>query len=1002
MVPKQTCTCGFEIYAHNLDTHVAGRRHREALAALQGSTPEASSGDLTRCDVCYLDFPTRTEFDRHQRSEGHRHALARAADQHANPTIPYTRVTGTPAAPGYIQCDICHKDIHVDVWVAHTTRHTSHQERAAVDAAREEAEKDKNGVSVSYKRGIDFGIIDPVEALRPELYRTADVKVTRTDESPAHINLFSVRLASSERGDHYGAKFSAAVLRSQRTVKLGSPRTVSVTFHPSYEGQYEDTLELTFHRVMPGSRTAQQFVITRQIRAIVGSPEDHEQLGPKAPYVRARPKAAYHKPRRIITVMRPPTWSRTKWKVRLPAYDPPEDLISAAFGRHPKAAVLQYVPGLSFETYTQFFQALLWIEEEQQRLNLAMYAMEGVDIIQRYPEYEVAVRGLGEGRPSVIVGDIIHVKHSRDATDTWYEGCIHKITGTSVRLRFNEKFTALRGAKVDVRFVLNRLPDRRMHQAISSPVSLPRLLFPRIQDVHNLHPPTDYDVHRITLIDRTLSNNKEQLETIAAIVNRPPGSVPFVVYGPPGTGKTVTIVEAIRQILAANPEARILACAPSNSAADLIALRLAHRPLSPRELFRMNSYARPYKSLAENASILTDFSLYNDNKVFAIPPLEKLITYRVIVSTCISAGIPHGLGIERGHFTHVFLDEAGQATEPMSMVLIKTLADEATNVVLAGDVRQLNPIVHSPLARDFGLKQSYLQRLMDMPIYDEKTGKGRTITKLVNHFRSHPDLLDFPNRHFYGGELVPCADPAVTHSLLKYDRLPAKNFPIIFHGVVGRDQREAESPSFFNVDEVTIVKGYLTSLLEDRKMRITPNDIGVIAPYHAQCQKILSILPPKLKGVKVGSVEEFQGQERRVIIITTVRSSTDYIAYDMRHTLGFVADAKRFNVAITRARSLLIVVGNPRTLGLDPMWREWLNFVHQKGGCRGKELDWDPTDPVNEDAYDAETRTKAEAEAHEMIQRMRAQYLHNYEPPEEEDEEESERDPREFPGREVD
>lgn len=194
----------------------------------------------------------------------------------------------------------------------------------------------------------------------------------------------------------------------------------------------------------------------------------------------------------------------------------------------------------------------------------------------------------------------------------------------------------------------------------------------------------------------------------------------------PGTGKTVTIVEAIRQILIANPDAKILACAPSNSAADLIALRLAHNPLSTNELFRLNSYARPYKSLAEGASTLTDFSLYNDNEVFAIPPLEKLQTYRVIVATCISAGIPHGIGIERGHFSHIFLDEAGQATEPMSMVTMKALVDTSTNVVLAGDSRQLNPIVHSPIARDLGLKRSYLQRLMDLPIYDEETGKGKT------------------------------------------------------------------------------------------------------------------------------------------------------------------------------------------------------------------------------------------------------------------------------------
>ncbi len=232
---------------------------------------------------------------------------------------------------------------------------------------------------------------------------------------------------------------------------------------------------------------------------------------------------------------------------------------------------------------------------------------------------------------------------------------------------------------------------------------------------------------------------------------------------------------------------------------------------------------------------LRDYSLYNDNDVFAIPPLERLLNFRVIVTTCISAGIPHGIGVRRGHFTHIFIDEAGQATEPMSMVPIKTIADDFTNVVLAGDMKQLNPIVYSPLARDLGLKRSYMERLMNLPLYDETTGKGLTygshdfpvmmylhfdrVVKLVKHFRSHPDILRFPNQQFYNDELQPCADGAITHSLLKYERLPNKKFPLIFHGIVGKDTREASSPSFFNVDEVTVVKDYALSLLEDRKLR---------------------------------------------------------------------------------------------------------------------------------------------------------------------------------------
>ncbi|KIP01837.1 hypothetical protein PHLGIDRAFT_112706 [Phlebiopsis gigantea 11061_1 CR5-6] len=968
----QRCGCGIVVRNLNYQAHVNGRRHRDAL------------------------------YDRHQRTAAHRDAVAQAA---APSTAPTTGVTGTPAAPGYLNCNVCRHDVHVDVWLAHTTRHTSHQQRATFSAALAEAEKDKHGVSVSYKGGIDFGIIDPSEArLHPDIPRSADVKVIKTD-AEGQVVLHAIRLTSSPRGDHYGVKFSAALLGPGKGIRQATSRTVTVTFHPSYEGQHEDTVELTFRRLAPGTSTGQQFVITRSICAIVGSQEDHEHLRPIAPYVRVVPRGAAHaRPGKLVRVVRPSTWSRPKWKVALPEYKIPHDISVAAFGPRAKFAIREFLPALGLNSYPTFFQVLLWVEEKQMEYDLALYNMENVAIAPQHPGYEIEVPGLGEGRPSVIVGDIIEVHHSRDATGTWYEGCVHQITGRTVRLRFNPKFSAYRGGKVDVRFTLNRLPDRRMHQAVASDFNPSRLLFPTEADCVSLIVPTAVQIRDLVLVDRTLMDNPEQLQAIIAIASRPPGSVPFVMFGPPGTGKTVTLVEAIRQILKDNPDAKILACAPSNSAADLIAKRLTSQ-LSPRELFRLNSFARPYKTFMQQSAALEPYTLYNDNDVFAIPPLKTLRSYRVVVATCISAGIPHALGFERGHFSHIFLDEAGQATEPMSMVVIKTLADECTNVVLAGDHRQLNPIVRSPLARDLGLKLSYLERLMNMPIYDEHTGKGRTVMKLVKNFRSHPDILEYPNRIFYSGELQAHGDPVITHSLLAYDSLPRKGFPVVFHGVVGRDQREASSPSFFNIDEVSLVKHYALDILENRKLRITPNDIGIIAPYHAQCLKILKALPERAKGIKVGSVEEFQGQERRVIIISTVRSSTDFLAYDMRHTLGFVADPKRFNVAITRAQSLLIVVGNPQTLALDPMWRGWLNFVREKGGCCGRELDWDAAEAITAaGGYDVERRVRAEADAQEMIERIRAQYLPNLAPFVEdggESEEGSDADPREWPGREA-
>lgn len=194
---------------------------------------------------------------------------------------------------------------------------------------------------------------------------------------------------------------------------------------------------------------------------------------------------------------------------------------------------------------------------------------------------------------------------------------------------------------------------------------------------------------------------------------------------------------------------------------------------------------------------------------------------------------------------------------------------------------------------------------------------------------------------------------------------------------------------------------------------IADHMIGVISPYNAQCQKIRMALKPQHASVKVGSVEEFQGQvcrsqsswvasnlhdqpsqERRVIIISTVRSSIKYVEFDLRHTLGFVSNPRRFNVAMTRAQALLIVIGDPDVLGLDPLWRCFLNYVHKSGGWKGRRISWDPNEPVDrtppragprrgkelesaETGYDAAVRKQAQTEMEELIARTKGLILNN-------------------------
>lgn len=188
----------------------------------------------------------------------------------------------------------------------------------------------------------------------------------------------------------------------------------------------------------------------------------------------------------------------------------------------------------------------------------------------------------------------------------------------------------------------------------------------------------------------------------------------------------MTVVEAIRQLLRRDPTIRILACAPSNSAADLLAERLMD--LGHEKIFRYYAVSRPRNAVPDQ---LIPFTYINDSGYFAVPDLSTLKNYRVIISTCGSSSFAYGVGLPPGHFNHIFVDEAGQATEAEIMTAVRPMANATTNVVLSGDPKQLGPIIRSSAARDLGLGVSYLERLMEREAYTRPTARGIAYVDIV-------------------------------------------------------------------------------------------------------------------------------------------------------------------------------------------------------------------------------------------------------------------------------
>lgn len=430
------------------------------------------------------------------------------------------------------------------------------------------------------------------------------------------------------------------------------------------------------------------------------------------------------------------------------------------------------------------------------------------------------------------------------------------------------------------------------------------------------------------------------------------------IHGPPGTGKTTTLVQAIRQTI--REERQVLVCAPSNAAVDLLvdklselgleALRIGHparvteQSLSKTLDYRISThpsykelrnirkrmeqvrtmafkYKRKYgyhekeqrRLLMQEAKILKsdadllEFYIVND----------LLQTMQAICCTLVGSSHP----VLRGKkFQTAFIDEAGQALEPACWIPLL----RSERVVFAGDHQQLPPTIKSVDAARRGLSRTLFEK--GMSLHPEQ------VWMLQVQYRMNQKIMEFPSGYFYEGKLI-------AHESVRSQLLRPHHMPMEFIDTAGCGYEEKQDPetlSRLNAEEAELVIAQVEQLAGDIGVSAWPEEqigMGIITPYSAQVDQLRklaeasTILEPLQKFISINTVDAFQGQERDVIVISFVRSN-------QQGEVGFLADIRRTNVAMTRARKKLIMIGDSATLSAHPFYLGLLEYVQREGFYR--------------------------------------------------------------------
>ena len=418
----------------------------------------------------------------------------------------------------------------------------------------------------------------------------------------------------------------------------------------------------------------------------------------------------------------------------------------------------------------------------------------------------------------------------------------------------------------------------------------------------------------------------------------------MIVHGPPGTGKTTTLVEAIYETL--NREPQVLVCAQSNMAVDWISEKLVDRGVPVLRIgnpSRVNDkmlsfcYERQFESHPDYPELWSmrkairqlqglDKKHRNSDTVrnriaklrHRAEELEVKINAELFnqarVVSCTLVG-SNSVLLKGRHFSTLFVDEAGQALEAATWIAVR----KADRVVLAGDHCQLPPTIKCYEAERSGLSRTMMERVaMRWP---------EAVTLLCVQYRMHSDIMKFSSQWFYGGNLVAAPD-VESRGILDYD--------IAMEWIDTTDMDFAERTVSAGNSRLNTLEGdFFIAELERYVQRIGVQrilderiDFGLISPYKAQVKYLRSkikksaVLKPIKQQLSINTIDGFQGQERDVVMISLVRSNDD-------GRIGFLSDLRRMNVAITRARMKVMIVGDASTLQHHKFYAQLRTYIEQ-------------------------------------------------------------------------